>query len=79
MKNDINILGHDLVPKHIVLSEAEKNKVMKKFGIKRVSQFPKIFKNDPALRDLEVNAGTLIKIIRKKFRLMRTSQEIKFG
>ncbi len=53
------------MPKHIVLSEDEKNKVMKKFGIKKISQFPRILKNDPAIRELDVKAGTLIKIIRE--------------
>ena len=65
MKNKINIFDHKIVPKHIILSEDEKNDVIKKYGIKKMSQFPKILKSDPIACVLVAKVGDLIKIIRK--------------
>jgi len=65
VKSKINIFNHELVPKHILLTEDEKNNVMKKYGIKRMSQFPKILKSDPVVNILGAKIGDLIKIIRK--------------
>lgn len=55
---------HILVPKHIKLSDKEKEEVLKKYNIK-VGDLPKIFLSDPALADLDVKEGDVIKIIRK--------------
>ena len=65
MKAKINLFDHELVPKHIVLSEDEKRKVMKMYGIKKLSQFPKIWKSDPIVSMIKAKPGDLIKIIRK--------------
>jgi len=65
VKDKINIFDHKLVPKHIILSEDEKNDVIKKYGIKKVNQFPKILKSDPIACALAAKVGDLIKIIRK--------------
>jgi DNA-directed RNA polymerase subunit H len=61
----VNILEHELVPKHIVLSEKEKENVMRMYGIKKLSQFPKILRSDPVIKTLKAKPGDLIKIIRK--------------
>jgi DNA-directed RNA polymerase subunit H len=65
LKAKINLFDHELVPKHIVLSEDEKRKVMKMYGIKKLSQFPKIWKSDPIVSMIKAKPGDLIKIIRK--------------
>ena len=65
MKTEIDISNHELVPKHILLSQQEKEEVMKNYGIRKISQFPKILKSDPAVQTLEAKPGDLIKIIRK--------------
>ncbi len=65
MKTEIDILNHELVPKHILLSQQEKEEVMKKFGIRKIGQFPKILNSDPAVQLLKAKSGDLIKIIRK--------------
>jgi DNA-directed RNA polymerase subunit H len=54
-----------LVPKHVVLSEKEKENVMKMYGIKKLNQFPKILQSDPVIKILKAKPGDLIKIIRK--------------
>lgn len=65
MKSKVNILDHELVPEHILLSEEEKRNVMKMYGIKKLNQFPKILESDPVVRALKAKPGDLIKIIRK--------------
>lgn len=49
----------------MVLTEKEKNDVMKMYGIKKLSQFPKILKSDPVVTTLKAKPGSLVKIIRK--------------
>ena len=58
------ITDHVLVPKHTTCSNKEKEEIYKKFNIEQ-KQMPKILKNDPAIRDLNVKAGDIIKIIRE--------------
>ena len=65
MDTKIDILNHELVPKHIILSDKEKEDVIKKFGIKKLNQFPKILKSDPIVTMINGKVGDLIKIIRK--------------
>ena len=54
-----------MVPKHVILTAEEKKKVMKMYGIKKLNQFPKILKSDPAIKLLKAKPGDLVKIIRK--------------
>jgi len=65
LKTKINLSNHELIPKHIVLSQKEKEEVMKMYGIKRLNQFPKISKSDPIVSMIEAKQDDLIKIIRK--------------
>lgn len=64
MIKKIDITKHMLVPKHAIMSEAEKKKltdVLKLSG----KELPKILKTDSALAGLKVKEGDIIKIIRK--------------
>lgn len=51
-----------LVPKHILLSENDKNEVLKKYG--SLKQFPRILLTDPAIKNMNPQVGDLIKIVR---------------
>ncbi len=62
-KEEIDVLSYHLVPKMEVLSEAEKNRVLKKFGI-GIERMPRFKHNDPAVVALKANVGDLIKIER---------------
>ena len=67
--DDINVLLHDLVPEHEILSDKEAQVVLKKLKI-TANQLPKIRKEDPVLRTLEMAGqkifeGQIIKITRK--------------
>lgn len=58
-----NIAEHILVPEHIKLSDEEKQKVLEQFNIS-VIQLPKIYTSDPALQDMDVKEGDVIRVKR---------------
>ena len=55
--------NHILVPKHSKLSETEKKQLFEKYNIS-LKELPKILKKDPAIADLKVKEGDVIKIER---------------
>ncbi|MBX8641686.1 MAG: DNA-directed RNA polymerase subunit H [Thermoplasmata archaeon] len=67
-----NILNHEMVPEHRLLTDAETVKILKKLGITR-EQLPKIKLGDPAIRVLEatsrekgsIQEGRVVEIRRK--------------
>lgn len=63
MGKKIKINFHCLVPKQVKLSDAEKKKLLEKYRL-TAKELPKILKTDPALAELKVKAGDVIKIIR---------------
>lgn len=56
--------SHNLVPKHVKLSDNEVKKLLEKYNI-TVKELPKILKEDPAIGELNTKPGEVIKIIRK--------------
>ena len=54
---------HELVPKHGVLSEKEKKQLVEKYSI-GLKEVPKILVKDPAIQNLKVKEGDIIKITR---------------
>ncbi|MEM0473622.1 MAG: DNA-directed RNA polymerase subunit H [Candidatus Aenigmatarchaeota archaeon] len=61
----IDVLSHELVPKHYIVSEEEKQKIKEKYKIDKDSKFPQIKSKDPAVKAIGAKPGDLIKIIRK--------------
>jgi DNA-directed RNA polymerase subunit H len=67
--DDFNVLEHDLVPSHILLTEKEAEEVLKAYAIGK-DQLPKIRHTDPCVRAIEdannkdIEEGSLIKIVR---------------
>jgi len=59
----VNITEHELVPKHILLTQDEKNELMKRYKIQK-NQLPKILVSDPVARYLGLRRGDVVKIIR---------------
>ena len=43
----INITQHNLVPTHIIISNKEKKKISKKYGVNYITYLPLILKSDP--------------------------------
>ncbi|MEM5882677.1 MAG: DNA-directed RNA polymerase subunit H [Candidatus Aenigmatarchaeota archaeon] len=61
---EFEIENHKLVPKHILLSEKEKEELLKKYGI-TLKELPRILSSDPMAKALNAKVGDVIKIIRK--------------
>ncbi|AFD00881.1 DNA-directed RNA polymerase, subunit H [Methanocella conradii HZ254] len=64
MTKKFNVLEHELVPDHILLTEEETQEVLKKYGITR-GQLPKIKASDVVVKQIGAKPGDVIKIIRK--------------
>ena len=70
-----NVLKHDLVPEHHLLTEDEAVTMLNRKGMTR-DQLPKIRKSDPGIKILEtihgpIDEGRVVKIVRKS----ETAQE----
>jgi len=64
MGKKIDVLKHELVPEHIILSDKEAKEVLKKYNVS-IDQLPKIFDTDPVVRAIGAKPGQIIKIIRR--------------
>jgi DNA-directed RNA polymerase subunit H len=60
----LDIMKHELVPKHILLNEKEKEDMLKGFGI-GLKQIPRIPSSDPVIVALNGKPGDIVKIVRK--------------
>jgi DNA-directed RNA polymerase subunit H len=63
MAAKFDVTKHELVPKHLKLSDKEMKELFEKYAIE-LPNLPRIFKNDPAIQDLNVKEGDIIKIVR---------------
>ncbi|RAP48053.1 MAG: DNA-directed RNA polymerase subunit H [Methanosphaera sp. rholeuAM74] len=61
-KNDI--LQHDLVPEHVILSDEEAQEVLDDLNI-NIEQLPKILPSDPVVKVIGAKVGDVLKITRK--------------
>lgn len=64
-----NVLEHELVPEHYLLSKEEEEKVLRSMKITR-DQLPKIRRGDAAIKVLEniygpIEEGRVIKVVRR--------------
>ena len=55
---------HLLIPEHVKATEKEKADLFKKYNI-TLKHLPRILLSDPAIADLNVKEGDVVKIIRK--------------
>jgi DNA-directed RNA polymerase subunit H len=60
----VDITKHELVPKHELLTEQEKEQLLKQYGI-TLKQLPRILQSDPMAKVLNAKVGDVIKITRK--------------
>ena len=74
----IDILQHNLVPEHVILSDEEAEKVLLENDFE-ADEIPKILPTDPVIKDISEKEGDLIQITRKsetagiftKYRIVR--------
>ena len=60
----IDITKHELVPKHIILSEKNKEQLLKRYRIS-LGHLPRISSSDPVIEAIGGNVGDVVKIMRK--------------
>ena len=63
-KQSFEIMNHDLVPFHKIISEEEQKELEKKYSIS-IDQLPKILDNDPVSLSIDAKPGQIVKISRK--------------
>ncbi len=64
MPRKFNVLEHELVPKHILLSRDEAKKLLRIMGLRK-TELPWIYSTDPVAKALGAKPGDIIMVIRK--------------
>ncbi len=62
-KKQIDVTGHVLIPKHFKVSDKEKKELFDTYHI-NVTDLPRISMSDPALLNLDIKPGDVVKIER---------------
>ena len=63
-KRKIDVLLHELVPKHYLLTKEESQKLLEKYKI-NISDLPQMFDKDPVSIAIGAKEGDIIKIVRE--------------
>ncbi len=64
MSTKLNVLEHVMVPEHKIMSEEEVSELLMRYNI-TTEQLPKIYHDDPAVKEIGASADDVIRIIRK--------------
>ena len=64
MPKAFDVMKHDLVPRHELLSDEEARGIIERYGV-TPDQLPKISANDPVARAVRAKPGQIVKIKRK--------------
>lgn len=76
-KPKIDILQHEIVPKHKILTKEETDELLKKYSIKLVN-LPRIFSDDPVIEMIGARYGDVVKIIRKSSTTVNSVESYRF-
>ena len=63
-KRKIDVLLHELVPKHYLLTKEQSQNLLEKYQI-NISDLPQMFEKDPVSIAIGAKEGDIIKIVRK--------------
>ena len=63
-KKKIDVLLHELVPKHYLLTKEESKELLEKFKI-TVTDLPQMFEKDPVAIAIGAKEGDVVKIVRE--------------
>jgi len=64
MMSENEVLSHEFVPEHRVLSKDESQKILKEISV-TPSQLPKILNTDPVIMAIGAKIGDVLEVIRK--------------
>ncbi|NLA39115.1 MAG: DNA-directed RNA polymerase subunit H [Methanomicrobiales archaeon] len=59
----LDVLKHEMVPDHQIMSEEEVAELLATYQIS-LEQLPKIYHDDPAVRAIEGDIGDIVRIVR---------------
>ncbi len=63
-KSKFKVDKHSLTPKHLKAGDREKKQILEAYRA-TLKDLPKIYKSDPAIANLEVKPGDVVKIVRE--------------
>ncbi len=63
MSTKLNVLEHAMVPDHKIMSEEDVTELLTRYNI-TTEQLPKIYHDDPAVKEIGAGADDVIRIIR---------------
>ena len=64
MSTKLNVLKHVMVPDHKIMSEEEVSALLTRYHV-TTDQLPKIYHDDPAVKEIDAKVDDVIRIIRK--------------
>ncbi|QSZ66851.1 DNA-directed RNA polymerase subunit H [Methanofollis aquaemaris] len=64
MSTRFNVIDHEMVPDHQIMSEGEVAELLSRYQI-ALEQLPRIYGDDPAVKSIGATTGDVIKIVRK--------------
>lgn len=73
----LDVLAHELVPFHTILTKSETKQLLKDYAI-RLVDLPRIFQDDPAAVALGAREGDVLKIVRKSDTIVDTVDTYRF-
>ncbi|MBN2154797.1 MAG: DNA-directed RNA polymerase subunit H [Candidatus Lokiarchaeota archaeon] len=76
-KPKVDILLHEITPKHKILTKEETEELLKKYSIKLLN-LPRIFSDDPVVEMIGARYGDVIKIIRKSDTTVKEVESYRF-
>jgi len=63
LSTNLNVLEHVMVPDHKIMGEDEVLELLARYNI-TTEQLPKIYHDDPAVREIGANADDVIRVVR---------------
>lgn len=76
-KPKVDILLHEIVPKHKILTKEETEELLKKYSIKLLN-LPRIFSDDPVVEMIGARYGDVIRITRKSETAVKEVESFRF-
>lgn len=76
-KKKIDVLLHELVPKHILLTKEETQELLDKYKI-TVLDLPQMFQKDPVAIAIGAKEGDVVKIVRESHTTVTETQYYRY-